>query len=119
MHRSKIELLDHLVGTCEHGRWNVEAERLGSGEIDNHIELGRLLYRDIRRIPGTTFPSAPPSCRSRCRRKFARRRMSDSLRLNAGRLNDRPPFLDLCLMKCADSVCGPQVRGRKLQTSIG
>jgi hypothetical protein len=82
-------------------------------------QQAKLDFRDIRRIPGTTFPSAPPSCRSRCRRKFARRRMSDSLRLNAGRLNDRPPFLDLCLMKCADSVCGPQVRGRKLQTSIG
>jgi hypothetical protein len=36
-------LLDHLVGEVEHIRRNREAERLGSLEVDDQLELGRLL----------------------------------------------------------------------------
>jgi putative tryptophan/tyrosine transport system substrate-binding protein len=35
-------LLDDLVGYCEHARWNCEAKRLGSLEINHEFELGRL-----------------------------------------------------------------------------
>jgi hypothetical protein len=28
-------------------RWNVEAERLGGGQIDDQVKLGRLLDRDV------------------------------------------------------------------------
>jgi hypothetical protein len=34
---------DHLVGAGEHGRRHVEAERLGSPQIDHQFVLGRLL----------------------------------------------------------------------------
>jgi hypothetical protein len=36
-------LLDHLVGAGEHGRWNFEAQRPGSLEIDDRRKLGGLL----------------------------------------------------------------------------
>src|SRR5262245_11260374 len=39
--------LDHLVGASEQGRGNFEAERLGSRQIDDEVELGRLLDRDV------------------------------------------------------------------------
>jgi hypothetical protein len=40
-------LLNHLVGAGKK-RWrNVEAERLGGGQVDNEIELGRLLDRQV------------------------------------------------------------------------
>src|SRR5512132_1572450 len=38
---------DHLVGAGEHGRGDVEAERLGGLEVDHQLELGRVLYRQI------------------------------------------------------------------------
>jgi hypothetical protein len=40
-------LFDHLVGAGEEQFRNCQFERLGSREIDNEVELGRLLHRDI------------------------------------------------------------------------
>jgi hypothetical protein len=36
---------DHLVGTREHARRQIEAERLGGVQIDHQFILGRVLYR--------------------------------------------------------------------------
>ena len=36
---------DHLVGAGEQRWWDSEAERLSSRQIDDEIELGRLLHR--------------------------------------------------------------------------
>ena len=45
-----LGLFDHLVGTREQrGRYG-EAERLGSSEIENELELGRLLHGQIARF---------------------------------------------------------------------
>jgi hypothetical protein len=40
-------LFDHLVGAREQRGGHVEAERLGGREINDEIEFGRLLNRDI------------------------------------------------------------------------
>jgi hypothetical protein len=40
-------LLDHLVGAAEQRRRNFQAEHLGSGQVDDEVELGRLLNRDV------------------------------------------------------------------------
>jgi len=48
--------LNHLVGESEHFVGNGEAERLGGFEIDDEIEFGRLLDRQLaglRRILST------------------------------------------------------------------
>jgi hypothetical protein len=43
-------LFDHLVGAGEQ-RWrHVEAERLGTLEVDNELEFSRLLNRQITRF---------------------------------------------------------------------
>jgi hypothetical protein len=47
MRALKLELLDHLVGLGEQGRRHIEAERLRAGQIDDEIELGWLLYRQV------------------------------------------------------------------------
>src|SRR5262245_43211833 len=39
--------LDHLVGAGEQGRWDVEAERLGSLHIDGQLDFRGLLNRQI------------------------------------------------------------------------
>jgi hypothetical protein len=39
--------LDHLIGAREQRRWHLEAERLRGLEIDDQLELGRLLDRKI------------------------------------------------------------------------
>jgi hypothetical protein len=41
------QLLDHLIGKGEQLRGNFEAERLSSGQIDDQIELGRRLHRQV------------------------------------------------------------------------
>jgi len=46
-------LFDHLVGAGKHRRRNFKAEYLGGGEVDNEIELGRLLDLVPRKILST------------------------------------------------------------------
>src|SRR5712691_10382291 len=48
--RSLADSLDHLVGAGEHGRGDVEAERLGRRQVDDEIELGRLFDRYVGRF---------------------------------------------------------------------
>jgi hypothetical protein len=43
-------LFDHLVGEYEQVMRNSEAECMGGLEVDNEIEFGRLLDRDIGRL---------------------------------------------------------------------
>ena len=50
MHRSKNPSLDHLVGAQQERFGNREAERLGGGQIDDEIEFGRLLDRNVARL---------------------------------------------------------------------
>jgi hypothetical protein len=41
---------DHLVGSDEQLFGHSEAERFRSSEVDNEVEFGRLLDRDIARL---------------------------------------------------------------------
>src|SRR5262245_18325358 len=53
-HRSKkAPLFDHLVGAGEQRWWYFKAEYLGGGEVNDEIELGRLLDRDVGRCRPT------------------------------------------------------------------
>ena len=48
--QQKALLFDHLVGAGEQCRRHVKAERLRGRQIDDEIELGRLLDRNIGRL---------------------------------------------------------------------
>jgi hypothetical protein len=50
MHRSKLQLFDHLVGAGEHGRRNVDAQRLRGLEVDQEVEFCRQHHRQFRRL---------------------------------------------------------------------
>jgi hypothetical protein len=51
MHRSKQHLLfDHFVGADEQRRGHVDAEQLGHLQVDDELELGGLLDRQVGRI---------------------------------------------------------------------
>ena len=43
--RQTVSLFDHLVGTGEHGRWHVKAERLGGLQVDCQNVCGWRLHR--------------------------------------------------------------------------
>ena len=43
--RIAIGSLDHIVGTTEQCEWDGEAERVGSLEVDDQLDLGRLHHR--------------------------------------------------------------------------
>src|SRR5215831_149321 len=44
---SPFTSFDHLVGAGEQGRWHVEVQCLGGRDIDDEVEFGRLLDRDV------------------------------------------------------------------------
>src|SRR5215475_5506913 len=46
-HQQTVFLFDHLVGACEHGRGNFEAERPGGRQIDEELERDRAHNRQI------------------------------------------------------------------------
>ena len=43
-HARQQTLLNHLIGAGEQGRWDFDAERLRGLQIDDQLELGRLLH---------------------------------------------------------------------------
>ena len=48
--RTLVTSLNHLVGGCEQGRRDCDAERLGSLEVHNHLVFGRRLNRKVGRL---------------------------------------------------------------------
>src|ERR1700720_3676458 len=50
MRCSKSPSFDHFVSAREHHRRHVEAERLGSLEVDHQLVLGRCLHWQVRRL---------------------------------------------------------------------
>ena len=43
-------LFDHLIGAREQCGWNRDAERLRRLQVDNQLDLGRLLHRQVGRL---------------------------------------------------------------------
>lgn len=50
-------LFDHLIGAAEQRQRHVDAERLGGLEIDDHLDLGEPLHRQIGGL--LAFQDAP------------------------------------------------------------
>ena len=55
--RPRSASFDDLVGAGEEQRRNRQAERFGGLEIDDQLELGRLLHRQIARFGTLEYPS--------------------------------------------------------------
>src|SRR6516225_2946653 len=51
-----MALFDHLVGAGKQRGQHFEAERLGGSQVDDEIEFGRLLYRQISRFGTSQYP---------------------------------------------------------------
>jgi len=50
INRHNQQLFDHLGG-AQHNRWGYgKTERLGGLEVEDHLELGRKLHREIARL---------------------------------------------------------------------
>src|SRR5262249_30004275 len=43
-------LFDHFVGTGEYRMWKCDAQPLGGPSIDDQLQLGRHLYRQVARL---------------------------------------------------------------------
>src|SRR5438046_2159198 len=46
----RASLFDHLVRTEQQRRWYCEADRVGGFHVDDQLEVGRLIDRDIARL---------------------------------------------------------------------
>src|SRR5689334_12531716 len=44
-----FELFDDLIGGTDKGRRHIQAERLGGFQVDDEMEFGRLLHRQVGR----------------------------------------------------------------------
>ena len=47
---AKLELFDHLVGASEQGERHGDAERLRRLQVDNQLDLGRLIHRQVGKL---------------------------------------------------------------------
>ena len=45
--QTSADLFDYLLGQHEEVVWHFDPERLGGFEIDDELEFGRLLHRDV------------------------------------------------------------------------
>jgi hypothetical protein len=54
--QQKPALIDHLIGAQQDGFRYFEPERLGSAQVDDEIELGRLLDRDVAWLRPAQLP---------------------------------------------------------------
>jgi len=53
--QQKRSLFDHLVGAGEQGCRYIDAKRLGSSQVDNEIELRRLLNWKVGRVSAPQY----------------------------------------------------------------